>query len=295
MMKKIPLFLLLFLIIYSFLIQKNELGEGVIQNQRHGNSTKLYELLHQKEQLNSIFVGSSIGVRLPLQRYDSTLFNFSLGGLSLFDGLQTIIHHHIHPNRIIIELNVIERGLNSSFQNESEWYKKAPFFADFNIFNPKYQPMGIVGNWVGDALFGKVFYKSKLVLKGESKPESRLKEQESQLDLQKEWINAEKPKNVSHSDSLLIENRVKQLVSTLKIIQPDQVIFVFVPTDVSNFKKIREEFIKETVEKYMASDFQYQFYEHQLNTTYKTTDGVHLNPESATSFAQEMIEFLSTQ
>lgn len=120
-MKKSILFFLALIVIYEVFIRNVDVWWTSGQNQWQANRITVNNFLFRTREYPNIMVGSSLAARLtakvPKDSLPSDLYNLSLNGQSLFDGLLILKESGYVPRTLFIETNVITRDEDIQLQN----------------------------------------------------------------------------------------------------------------------------------------------------------------------------------
>ena len=239
-------------------------------------SIKVEKFLYNTDISNkNIILGSSLSERIITDSIENT-YNLGLGALGVFDGLHVLAQKNELPKCIFIEMNFINKDLNSSFENH---------FSNPSITIKKYipsfredrQPLVILGNLI-ITKFVSLKRKSGSNL-------SEIDSLKSKTLLDKLLANQKKIYESAPSDSL-IAVRLTTLAKELKQFEQKgiKIIFFEVPnytmfTNLPFCNAVRNGFYA----KFPKSKYTYIDLPENFNV--KTTDGLHLTPDEAKSYS----------
>lgn len=270
-------------IITTYVVDRHKF---VSEHQWQDNQIKAQEYLYSNtDSVENIIVGSSLADRL-IVGYLPSIYNLSMGGLGIFDGLQTISRKGIYPQTVFIEMNKLDRkasiDFTTSLNNPIMTFLRKYFIP---IRDGK-QPMGFIAIPYGEKITAYGLYvvqtavhtvAGKIVNRKEETTEKvdmvakilpRLLEEESHIpnasDLEKD------AQNLKHYVDILEKNNVK-------------VVFFEMPIqhELCGLNKpmaIRNQFYKT-----FPRD-KYQYIDMPDCSDYVTTDGLHLDKESAEKY-----------
>lgn len=99
-------------IIVTYVIDRHKF---VSEHQWQDNQIKAQEYLYSDtDSIKNIVVGSSLADRL-IMGYLPDTYNLAMGGLGIFDGLQTITKKGVYPKTVFIEMNKVDRKASIDF------------------------------------------------------------------------------------------------------------------------------------------------------------------------------------
>jgi len=294
MIKKAILVSIILLLIYEVLLQTCVIKTGITQNQRHSNTVIAEKFILNETEGSAILVGSSIGARLNQEELGDKIFNLSLGGLGVFDGMELIRKLNRIPNQLLIEINVLKRGASEPFDSEFKYLEVKKISLKSKSFQSIYQPAGIVGEWFGYSVIGKIFYKLKLkLLSSDTFKKKEQKESKNQFVKVDSLIQEKLRKSIVETvDSLKIRNNILKLRNTIELIKPKKIIFVQIPSGYSVNHSLNNQFTIEELHKMVIKNTQIDFFIPDSLDLYDTTDGVHLEFNSAKLFSKKMKMYL---
>ncbi|MBK8397946.1 MAG: hypothetical protein IPL26_22250 [Leptospiraceae bacterium] len=269
--KSIITFAILFFIWSRFLSWKQV---SASQHQWQDNLILAELFLFDVKESSKLIVGSSLSGRLAMGvLWD--FHNLSFGGLSIFDGLNLVRAKKNLPKNIFIEINVIDR-------NENESFKEAVSSPVINVLKKKFralrtdkQPLALLGNFT---------FKETNIASVDQDLFNML------LERQKE--------NYRVINKTLINKHLTLLFEHVTFLNNNGVNVVFFEMPVN----------KELVQLEKAVYFRSKIIETFPNNrfipmpenldSYKTNDGIHLNPEEAmlysNYFRNETIKMFNT-
>jgi len=116
------------------------------------------EILNSKETRykagDFVILGSSLAKRLDMTYFPNAV-NFSLGGLSVFDGLNLLDKLDCNPDTLLVEINVITRPENLSYKEQILFGLK-PFLNPYiTALRFKNQPIGLMAKYAS-AIFSTI-------------------------------------------------------------------------------------------------------------------------------------------
>ncbi|PXV62795.1 hypothetical protein CLV62_11711 [Dysgonomonas alginatilytica] len=116
MVKKTLLSFFIIFIAYTIIVTfVTDSHRFVSEHQWQDNQIKAQEYLYSDtDSVENIIVGSSLADRLIIG-YLPNVYNLSMGGLGIFDGLQTLTRKGVYPQKIFIEMNKIDRKASVDF------------------------------------------------------------------------------------------------------------------------------------------------------------------------------------
>ncbi len=242
----------------------------VAQSQWQENIIKAQDYLYLPVNSNAIIVGSSLSADLK----DSTWYNLSFLGGSLFTGLELIKLKRNYPKVILIETNVIYRGIDSEITstiNQSPFNKLKYIFP---AFLEKGQPIKYLG-----ALLYSCVEKNPYIIHTE--PDSSLFNK---------YLKLQVEANSTLTNKVTIDRNITLLRSYLKFFDEHHVkiFLVEMPIHSTLFQTINESYRrKELFKAFPISGYNWIIPNSLSN--YQTTDGVHLSEKSVKEFKQEIM------
>lgn len=270
-------------IIVTYVIDRHKF---VSEHQWQDNQIKAQEYLYSNtDSIQNIIVGSSLADRLVVG-YLPDIYNLSMGGLGTFDGLQTITKKGIYPKTVFIEMNKLDRKASMDFTTSLNNPVMTFLRRYFISIRDGKQPMGFIAIPYGEkvtayglyvvqtavhTIAGEIVTRKKEVTEEVdmvAKILPRLLEEESHIpnasDLEKD------AQNLKHYIDILEKNNVK-------------VVFFEMPIqhELCGLNKpvaIRDQFYKT-----FPRD-KYQYIDMPDCNDYTTTDGLHLDKESAKKY-----------
>ena len=267
MIKKSLLFLVVLLLIYSVYIAQKPINYGVSQHQWQDNVIKAQNLIFSKDTVSSIIVGSSLSTRLSSDSITYT-YNLSFGGLSLFDGLSLIKHHHIKPKYIFIETNLLMRKADQTFlkglNNQFLYYLRKE---NISLRENK-QPLAILSSHIS-IILGNILPQKNTTIKAEDKKVALNK-----------LLEIHKKNYAIAVEDQAINNQIAELKKIITELEKNDIQFIFF--EMPTHKIIESSYLAKKVRINILNAFSnYPFIPILPNLKLRTTDGLHLRPDDA--------------
>lgn len=250
-------------------------------------------ILSNTDSIENIIVGSSLAFRMSTEHLPNT-YNLSFGGLSIFDGLNTINKKAIYPKKIFIEMNMLDRkpsidfttSLNNPVMNLLRYY--------FPSVRDGKQPVGMMAIPYGEKVAGYSLYISQTIL--HSTARKLIKKEPLQINMFQKQLSLIIGRNSQQPNKAELEQHITNLKDLVLILEEKNVNIVFFEMpiepdlcDLSKPKAIRSIFYET-----FPRD-KYQYIDIPDCKDYKTTDGMHLNKmyaEKYTSYFKETMDKL---
>lgn len=272
MIKKSLITCILFFILYSIFLYIFPV-EGFTNSQYQDNIVKVENYLFSTNTCKKVIIGSSLSFRLISDSLPG-FFNLSLGGLSIFDGLEIIIKTGKYPDVLYIETNVLDRTADESFidaiNNPVMFFLKSHLLA----FRQNKKSLAIVAGNIIRVIKGKP----------ENYTAKNSKLNHEILDLQ--------IKNASVlPDTSKIKKNIACLKQEIDLLENAGVNIVFfqmpVHPDIKN--SVKYSFIQKSIHQNFNTN-EYKFVP-EKNWNFETTDGLHLNKKEASIFSRFLFEY----
>ncbi len=270
-------------IIVTYVVDRHRF---VSEHQWQDNQIKAQEYLYSNtDSIQNIIVGSSLADRL-IVGYLPDIYNLSMGGLGIFDGLQTITKKGVYPKTVFIEMNKLDRKASTDFTTSLNNPIMTFLRKYFISIRDGKQPMGFIAIPYGEKATAYGLYivqtavhtiAGKIVSRKEDGPEDvdmvtkilpRLLEEESHIpnnsDIKKDT------ESLKHYVDILEKNNVTVVFFEMPI--QHELCGLSKPT------AIRNQFYKT-----FPRD-KYRYIDMPDCNDYKTTDGLHLDKASAEKY-----------
>lgn len=269
------IFLLLFATFSTFIwLKKKEFNSVQYQNQE--NVIKIQHFLYNEKPLRAIVVGTSLSAKLSTDSLEG-VYNLSMAGLSVLDGLHILFLRNEIPPVVFIETNYFfkaeSKDFTSQFDSKASNYikSKLPALQDEN------QPAGIVKHYLrkpepktgipqndqplSDDVFGKL------------------------LMMQQETYKQPDTTRIRQSLQVL-ETSVQEIIK-----RGSTVCFFEMPVHPALDTLPLSEMIRSTIKRTFP---QIHYIEKPSGITFNTTDGIHLDKVGIWQYSQYFRETAST-
>lgn len=115
------------------------------QNQYARNLVSAEEYLYENGQkAHTLILGSSMSSRLVMDSLPKGFYNLSMSGLSVHDGLQLLEKAKQKPRVVMIEMNIVLREANQSFDEDVLHPILYHVREYIPLIRKKYQPLGVL-------------------------------------------------------------------------------------------------------------------------------------------------------
>ncbi|MEQ6121910.1 hypothetical protein AAOP42_20410 [Reichenbachiella sp. MALMAid0571] len=217
-----------------------------------------------------IIVGSSLSVNLNYGQFDHTWSNLSFSGLSIYEGLEIIHHLEQKPKYLFIEINVLLRDKDTFFLEHLFNPIKYPIKKKLSILKESQQPVSLIGEPLLYHLIRKLM------------PSNKSNNNPKIVDIKKELVQ----KMSKDYDIVPIDKIQNQIALLKKLLTPienhgTKVILFEMPIDQALCNTPLTIAIRQAIKNAFP---QYFFIEHPDCTEYSTSDGIHLDHDSALKF-----------
>ncbi|MDJ1469410.1 hypothetical protein QNI19_14135 [Cytophagaceae bacterium DM2B3-1] len=249
------------------------------QHQWQDNIVKAQNYLYNKKNSENVIIGSSLSNRLIMDSIPN-LTNIAFSGLSIFDGLNLVLHKDILPKNVFIEMNVALRPKDDQF--ETSLFSPISFYSKkiFSSLRDDKQPVGIAGVYVNQKLTKKVLFKIKSFTGS-----MKASKVNSNKDLFQTMLNNQITQYSISPDTILIEDRFTLLQKTIKYLESKgtKITFFEMPVNQSLCNLPKATIIRQNFQKYFPNK-NYTYISTPSCSEYKTTDGVHLTNKEAIKY-----------
>ena len=116
------------------------------EHQWHYNKIKAEKFIYQNSTYENVIVGSSLSTRLIMRDLPNNFYNLSFGGQSIYDGLEILKRSDKQPKKIFIEINVLFKPMNDAFIQSLFNPVLRAAKEQLPIMKSQNQPIGIIGN-----------------------------------------------------------------------------------------------------------------------------------------------------
>jgi hypothetical protein len=274
MIKKAIFIALILSVIYSFFVVKFPVTWNTAQYDLQENIIKSQSYTFDNQNYESVIVGSSLSARLDLTNI-SNIYNLSMAGGSLFDGLNIIQQKKQLPKNIYIEMNVAERPANEMLLESITNPATNVIKKNIPIIREENQPVGVLISYIFYKLEGKnvVHKKDEAVLK--------------------KLVEEEVTNNNNNMDSIVMNKNMMDLKNEIQKFENlgVKIIFFELPVNEEVCNLIRPSQIRNT----FFINFPSNKYKYILQPNckgYKTTDGKHLSTEEVREYMRYFISHM---
>ena len=254
--------------------------DQITQSQWQSNLVSAQNYLYGTVQSQKVIIGSSLAARLVADSLDATYLNLSIGGMSIFDGLELVKAKETKPKIMFIESNYFMNPGNDEFHK--------------TIFDPvgfrvkKYIPM-FRDNIKPVALIGMIIHETFRWMKhGANTVEAEVKHEQKTIinnDLRIQLIKNQVVKERKMPDAQSITSCLTTLSGYIFDLrrQGVKIVFFEMPVDTSIMALASCKSLKRSLRnKFSTPDI--DFIEAPAGRYFPTTDGIHLTREGALAY-----------
>lgn len=140
-------FCVIFLSAYVFIADQLQWPSKTV-NQWEDNNRQVenYLFMDNSGEISTVIVGSSMSYRLSAQNTSipDTVYNLSLGGQSIYEGLEIVKRRNQHPKYLLIESNLISRPPKEDYVDGIFISGLYQLKDNFEAFRYKYRPITFI-------------------------------------------------------------------------------------------------------------------------------------------------------
>lgn len=282
MIKKSIIFTIFLLICWGSFIKYKPFS--LSQHQWQDNIISAEKFIFDTDSIDNLIVGSSLARRLQMDSLPN-FYNLSLGGQSIFDGLNILRNRKNLPKNVFIEINVIVRGENSNFKEIVSSPILNTLKESSNIFRTDKQPLAYTGSrfvspLVG-AFFSKVIYRVRDKIKFEFKQKEENNISVPDNSLFDKMLALQIESYSKDIDTSMMDKRFKNLKKHVDLLESKgvNVFFFEMPVNPKLIELNRADYLRDRVKSEFPNN---NFIKLPENIgIYKTGDGVHLTGEES--------------
>jgi hypothetical protein len=256
-------------------------------SQWEDNDRLIDDYLFENNKCKTLIVGSSMAYRMSIKQnsYKDSVFNLSLGGLGIYDGLEVIKQSGRIPKLILIESNVIYReernNYAASFFMPGLYYLKE----NFKGLRQEYRPITFAQYLyygISNILRRFTIDKGKTLIPNNVKvPINNAASQVKCKNLEKLLQNYS---NVLHTtDWTKIEKKLSRYISYFSQ-KGSEIVFFEMPTE----KKLLQSELNTHIQNLVQTNWPSFTFIHAGHMY--TTDGLHLSPDVAKQYLPILLE-----
>lgn len=269
-------------IIVTFVVDRHKF---VSEHQWQDNQIKAQEYLYSNtDSVENIIVGSSLSDRLIIGHLPNT-YKLSMGGLGIFDGLETIAKKGVYPKTVFIEMNKVDRkpsiDFTTSLNNPIMTFLRKYFIS---IRDGK-QPMGFIAIPYGEKATAYGVYVAQTVVHTIAGKIVAPKEKTEDVDMVAKILPRLLEEESQIPNTIDLEKDVLNLKYYVDLLEKNNVRVVFfempIQHELCGLNKpvaIRNQLYK------TFPRTKYQYMDMPNCNDYSTTDGLHLDKPSAEKY-----------
>lgn len=252
----------------------------------------LFSVDHSK--INTIIVGSSMAFRMNLGQnpFNESVYNLSLGGQGLFEGVEILKQSGHLPKKLYIETNVLYRlprkDYASSFFTPGVYDLKEKFIG----FRQEFRPISL-SQYIYNGINGK-FSKQEIEEPSKNKLDLPNNFDTKQPDsAAQRLININLKRQVALEQEILRDTNWSTIITDLQAYtnfykkQGVEIIFFEMPTS----KNLLESDLNKHIQNLISRKFPEESF--KKASPHPTTDGVHLSPKDAGEYLLLLLKDLS--
>lgn len=285
MIKKTIIFTLFLLIGWSIFIKVNPFSLQV--NQWQGNIVTAERFIYDSKDVENVLIGTSLTVRLIMDSLPEYT-NLSLNGQTIFDGLNVLRCKDDLPKNVFIEINVLQKNENPNFRQIITSPITRNLKEYFPFFRSDRQPLAYVSDEfvkpIVSSFYWKIYLKLQVRLQGNNSQKefsSAQIQEEAKLKVFNDMLDKKINEYSASIDTVFMNDQFNKLKDHINYLESNGVNVVFYEMPVN------PELIELPRAVYFRNKIQLEFptndliYLPQDLSPYRTTDGMHLNPEEA--------------
>lgn len=282
MIKKSIIFATFLLICWGLFI--NYKPFSLSQHQWQDNVISAEKFIFDIDSIDNLIIGSSLARRLQMDSLPD-FYNLSLGGQSIFDGLNILRNKNNLPKNVYIETNVIVRGENSNFNDIVSSPILNALKDNSSVFRTDKQPLAYVGSRfvspILNGFFWKVIYRVRDKIKLEFQRNDSISFSKSENSIFNKMLDLQIKGYSQTIDTSMMDKRFEELKNHIEFLENRGVNVFFFEMPVN------QQLIELNRAKYLRDRISNEFPNNNLIILpknieiYKTTDGVHLTGDES--------------
>ena len=291
MIKRSIISLIILLIGYNFLTKKIHWPSKSL-SQWEDNERMISKFLytHDRSKINTVIVGSSMSFRMTInQNPIDSIYNLSLGGLGLFEGLEILRKSKYIPKYLFIETNIIYRAPRDNYA--ASFFTPGLYFLkrQFHGFRQEYRPITFL-QYLFWGVRGKI---AKYTLSDSSSKEVDVEPVNTNKNKRSDLVKEKRSKDILRSyDKILQETDWDKIMADLNdyihYFGKKGVSIVFI--EMTTEKGLLESRLNAKIRELIDENFPTAIF--LKAKSQNTTDGVHLKPEDASDFLFQTLKGL---
>jgi hypothetical protein len=277
MIRRAFLVFLILTIGYALFVEFVKVDRDTSQHQASGNRIKAEQFVFGTDDPDAtVIVGSSLSFRIILDSLPAGTSNLGFGGLSIYDGLELIRRSGKHPARVLIEMNMLFKEPDHSFLDAVFAPGLYPLRREVPILREENQPTGVLVGWLKEQL--------------RSSPDAGTAGTDSMAMSQTLFDTNMASFAVVPPDS--VQDRYLDLLATeVAALEAQHIEVIFMEVPVS------PEITASPLAMRSRAMIEARFPDHRFlrtdpNITWRTADGLHLEPHNAQRFSSWLAKAL---
>ncbi|HQW04714.1 MAG: hypothetical protein IPH05_01295 [Flavobacteriales bacterium] len=277
MIRRAFLVFLILTIGYALFVEFVKVDRDTSQHQASGNRIKAEQFVFGTDDPDAtVIVGSSLSFRIILDSLPAGTSNLGFGGLSIYDGLELIRRSGKHPARVLIETNMLFKEPDHSFLDAVFAPGLYALRREIPILQEENQPTGVLVGWLKEQL--------RTVPDASATGTDSMAMSQTLFDTNMASFAVVPPDSVQDRYLDLLATEVAALEA-----QHIEVIFMEVP--------VSPEITASPLAMRSRAMIEARFPDHRFlrtdpNITWRTADGLHLEPHNAQRFSSWLAKAL---
>lgn len=277
-------FCLVFLVAYLFIVNQLQ-WPSKTTNQWDDNNRQVEDFLFEKTagEINTIIVGSSMSYRLSAQKMPvpDSVYNLSLGGQSIYEGMEIVRRSNYLPEYLLIESNLINRSPKADYVDGIFVSGLYQLKETFDGFRYQYRPITFV-----QYLYYGIKNRIPLPVKASMSA--------NEMGIQHSVDNEDKEIREAIANQMEMESTETDQVALLSAYVDYfmkagvEVIFFEMPTALQSLQSTSNKQIRSTLNRSFPQN---RFIEYQK--LYPTMDGIHITVSDANDYLNLLLKKIS--
>lgn len=272
-----------------------EISSG--QHQWQENVIKAQQYLYSDIVADKVIIGSSLSCRLTSSVLDSQgFYNLSFGGQSVYDGLEILCHNKVFPKKLFVEINMLKRNPDETFTRGLTHAILFPIRQRITPFREAYQPANYLNGCIpaiGEKAidrFTNSFFNPILNKFHAAKATTGSATTDGSVFF-KSLVKRQELAFNEAVDTIQFNVHIMWLQKKFEYLQSKgvKIIFFEMPLHYTLQSSKQMNFIRSALTNTFPAD-KYTYLTAPEYAEYTTTDGLHLNPESALKYTENLIQ-----
>lgn len=261
-------------LVYAVIVPRVVPKWNTWQSQQQTNTILAQRYLYDEVPFEVVIVGSSLSNRFDRDSLPPTFGNLGFGGLSISDGLRIVERRGYAPPVVAVEMNVAfkapDRNFNTSVLSPAfYWMRKY-----VSVTRDEYQPIGLLKGWASA--------RSEAKKKAFGGGPLAVAEHDAVFD---QMLALQKEEHAIAPDTATFPAIIKELKRITDVLekQGSRIVLFEMPIDPALVGMARGNAIRAAFAQLYPTD-RYAYVTSPDPATFNTTDGLHLDEESAARY-----------